>query len=246
MDQTLDCTLLPSSFPDHTSVEPFRQISHPRLEGGLKLFAGREEPLDCAEDEGHVLFECVDNGVGSGVKCVGGDDLAGGTVELFDNGDDGSRDVIEVEDGRGGVETNGVERVAISHGEFGKFGKVSSLDSLRDRFHPLGDDPETLLQEGRCLYCLLHAGGGRRALLGVADNTDKSVHLGPVLSRGDLLGERVGAGRIGTFTPSDEASKERPAGRARALAGDEGELGGRLWEGVEGGERCDEGGKTRG
>lgn len=67
-----------------------------------------------------------------------------------------------------------------------------------------------------------------------------------MLSRGDLLGERVGTSRIGTFTPSDETSKERSAGRARALAGDEGELGGRLGEGVEGSERCDEGSKTRG
>lgn len=80
MDQTLDCTLLPSSFSDYASVEPLRQIPHVSLEGVLKLFAGREEPLDGAEDEGHVLFESVDDGIGSGVKCVGGDDLAGGTV----------------------------------------------------------------------------------------------------------------------------------------------------------------------
>lgn len=160
VDQTLDRTLLPSSFPDYASVEPFRQISHASLEGVLKLFAGREEPLDGAEDDRHVLLERVDDGVGSRVKCVGGDYLAGGTVELFDNGDDSSRDVVEVEDGRGGVETDGVERVAVGHGELGKFGKVSSLDSLRDRIHPLGDDPKTLLQEGRCLYSLLHAGSG--------------------------------------------------------------------------------------
>lgn len=160
MDQTLDCTLLPSSFPDYASVEPLRQISHASLEGVLKLFAGREEPLDSAEDEGHVLLESVDDGVGSGVKCVGGDDLAGGTVELFDNSDDGSGDVVEVEDGRCGVEADGMERVAVDHGELSKFGKVSSLDSLRDRIHPFGDDQETLLQEGRCLYSLLHAGSG--------------------------------------------------------------------------------------
>lgn len=245
MDQTLDCTLLPSSFPDYTSVEPLRQISHASLEGVLKLFAGREEPLDGAEDEGHILLKSVNDGVGSGVKCVGGDDLAGGTVELFDNSDDGSGNVVEVEDGRCGVEADGMERVAVGHGELGKFGEVSSLDSLRDLIHAFGDDPETLLQKGRCLYGLLHTGSGRSPLLGITDNTNKGVHLGPVLSRSNLFGERVGASRVCTFTPSDEASKERSAGRARALAGDEGKLGGRLGEGIERSERCNEGGQTR-
>lgn len=82
--------------------------------GGLgQVFPPRDEVVQADGAEGlenkRLAVELVvDDGVGTGVEGVCGDDLALGTVELGDDSDYSSGDVIEVEDWGVGIEADGV------------------------------------------------------------------------------------------------------------------------------------------
>lgn len=168
------------------------------------------------------------------------------TVVLDDQTDDRPANIVHVENGWFGIESDGVEGVAVLHGDTGKGVEVLVLDSFGDLCHTSGDDLlDTVLQEGASLDGALHAGSGRGTLLGVTHDTNKSVKVWPVRLRCDLDGERVRAGRVGALFPSDKAAVKGAAGRTRTLAGNGREgarWAGKLIESTEGG---DKGSKTR-
>lgn len=81
-------------------------------------------------------------------------------VVLDDHADDGTADVVHVEDRGFGVEADGVEGVAVCHRDPREGVKVPVLDRCRDCRHASGDDLlDTMLEESGGLDGALHATG---------------------------------------------------------------------------------------
>ena len=134
-------------------------------------------------------------------------------VQLFHQLNNGTADIVHVEDGWGSVETASVEVVGVGHGDFCESVKIALLDGFRDLDHSIGNDGgDTVLKEGRGSDGTLHAGGGGGALFGVRDDTDESLEIGPVRLRGDFDSERVLAGGVFSALPGDVASEEGSTG----------------------------------
>lgn len=213
----------------------------------LPALGGLQERVKGAQDGLAVLLEVVDDGVGAGVKGVGGDGLAGGLVDGLDGADGGARDVVHVEDGRVRIGAGGVERVGVAHGDLGEGGKVAGGDGLLHAVHVGGHDRgDALLEQARGGDGLLHAAGGADALLGGAGDEDEGAHVGPVRGGGDLDGLAVEAVGAVAGAPGDVAAEQAAAGGAGALAGDEGQLGGRGGQLVQVGDGADKGGEAGG
>lgn len=139
-----------------------------------------------------------------------------------------------------------MEAVALPHGDFRETLEILLRDGFLHRCHRLGDDLRgARLEKGGCLDGGLHACGAADALFLGGDDEDESAHFGPVGARSDKAGEAVAAIEEETLVPCYIASEERAACRARALASDEGELGGGLRELVEVCDRTDQGCKAR-
>lgn len=207
------------------------------------------------QDRVHVGLGCVEDSVGAGIVGVSHQlalALALGlvcTVQLLDQLDNGTADVVHVENGWSSVEAASVEVVRVGHGDFGKSVKVALLDGFRDLEHAFGDDGlDAVLEQRRSLDGALHASGGRGALFGVADDTDERLEVGPVRLGSHLNSETVSSGRLLAALPSDVAAKEGAAGRPTTLTSNARELGaGYLGlQLVQCGERGDEGGESRG
>lgn len=138
-----------------------------------------------------------------------------------------------------------MELVGIGHGDLREGVKVPREDGFGDAVHAFWDDVlDAVLEERGGLDGALHATRGARAFLVIGNDTDEGLHLGPVLPGCDLYGERIVSGWIGAHLPGDEASEKRSACGPGALSGDEGKDGGGDGEGVQMGERCDEGGES--
>ena len=248
VNQPPDGSLFPSTLGDDLGVETFRYLGRfpvqaERIGKGGVL---REEPVDQVQHDGHRFLQRVNDGVGTGIERVGGDGLACGPVQLFDDPDDTAGDVVEVKDGRFRVQADGVERVGIPHRGLGKRFEIPRLDRLGNVIHPAGDDLfDPMLQQRTRLHRPLHSTRRARPFFSITDDADQGVHLGPVGTGSDLFRQRVGTVFLGTHTPGDVPAKERTTGRAGSLTGDEGELRGSLGERVELRERGDEGGEAR-
>lgn len=189
-----------------------------------------------------ILFEVVDHTVGAGVKRVRSNGLAGLGIDGLDGADGGAGHIVHVEDGRVGVGAAGVERVRVAHADLGKLLKVAAVNGLLHGGHVVGHDAlDALLEEARGGDGLLHARGGGDTLLGGTGDEDEGAHGGPVRGLGDEVGLGVAAVLLLTHAPGDVAAKQAAAGGARALAGDEGEIGGGVGELVEVGNGLDEG-----
>lgn len=91
------------------------------------------------ENKGLVVMLVIDDCVGAGVKGVCGDGLAPDTIELGDDSDYVSGDVVEVEDWRVGVEADGVEGVGVAHSQGCERGEVSGSDGGEHLAHALRD-----------------------------------------------------------------------------------------------------------
>lgn len=172
---------------------------------------------DKLEDILDVLLQSIDDGVGTGI--IGIRSLVplasrhARPVVLDDHTDDRATDVVQIEDGGFGVKADRVERVAVCHRDPREAVKVLLLDGGGDRLHACGDDLlDAVLEERGGLYGALHAACRRSALLGVADDADEGVHLGPVGLGCDLDGERVGAVGADALLPGNESAVERSAG----------------------------------
>jgi len=254
MNQPAHTPLVPNP-PTHSLPEPFPQRSPsstrllPQRERILELLSNREEPLHERDDLTHVGFLSVDHSVGTGVEGVSSDVGSsvgeGDSVEFGDDGDDGFGDVVEVEDGREGIETDGVELVGILHSELSERIEILGLDGCNDLLHPPRNDVlDPVLKQVRSLDGELHTSGGSGGLLDVRDDADESVKGRPVGSRSDFDGVRVETGREDSLFPSDETTEEGSTGGSGTLTGDEGELGRVGGEGVESGEGGDESGES--
>jgi hypothetical protein len=217
------------------------------LGGGLPAVDGGQQRAEGAQHGGGVLLQVVDDGVGAGVKGVGGNGAAGGGVDGLDGAHGGARHVVHVEDGRVRVGAGGVERVGVAHGDLGKGGKVALGDGLLHGRHVGGHDRgDALLEQARRGDRLLHAARGADALLGGADDEYQGAHLGPVGGGGHLDGLGVEAIGLLAGTPGHVAAKQAAAGRAAALAGDQRQLRGRGRQLVQVGNGADEGGEAGG
>ncbi|KAH6603799.1 hypothetical protein Trco_007245 [Trichoderma cornu-damae] len=208
---------------------------------------GGQDGRKGAQHRRRILFQVVDDAVRAGVKGVGGDGPARLGVDGLDGADACPGHVVHVEDGGVGVGAGGVEGVGVAHGDLGELGKVAVLDGVLHQGHVGGHDRGyPLLEEARGGDGLLHARGGRDALLGGADDQDQGPHAGPVRRGGDELGPGVAAVGPVAHPPGDVAAEEAAAGGAGALAGDQGQLRGGVGELVEVGDGLDEGGKAGG
>lgn len=103
---------------------------------------------------------------------------------------------------------------------------------------------DAVLEQGGGLDSPLHAGCGGGAFFIVRDDADESVHLWPVILRGDLNGKRVATCWVLTHLPCNETTIERSARGAGALTRDEGEGRWGDWELVEMCKGSDESGKA--
>lgn len=213
----------------------------------------REVLQDQVHDLLHILLLDVDDRVRACVVRVRGLPLASlldrDAVVLDDERDDRLRDVVHVEDRWVRVERDRVELVRVLHRDAREGVEVARADRVADLGHALGHDVlDAVLEEGGRLDGALHARGGGSALLGVVDDADDGVEGRPVRLGCDLNGEGVGAVSLGALLPGDEATVERTASRAGALARDEGEGGwgyGELVKRREGGDQCREPGGGR-
>lgn len=189
-----------------------------------------------------VLLQVVDDSVRACVKGVCGNGPAGLGVDGLDSAHSGTRNVVHVVDGRVGVGTGGVERVGVAHGDLGESSKVLGGNGLFHLGHVVRDhSADAFLEEARRGDGLLHARRGRDALLGRRHDQNNSAHLGPGGRGCDLLSQRVGAVLLLAHAPGDVAAKDTAACRARALAGNQGQLGRRVGQLVQVGNGAHEG-----
>jgi hypothetical protein len=156
VDKRLYRPLFPTSDLDYTSIESLQQwLLRDRLlvEGAKwirKFGLLGEEFVDGRDNRWHPFLQCVNNGIGSSIKRVPRNDTMSSSlacaVDLLDNGDNGSADVVEVENGWRGIETTSVEIVGIHHGNFGKRFKVPLLDRFGNIVHSFWDQCESVLE----------------------------------------------------------------------------------------------------
>ncbi|KAF5385921.1 hypothetical protein D9615_002600 [Tricholomella constricta] len=199
----------------------------------------------------HVLLQRIDDRIRARVVRIRRPPpqalLHAHAVVLHNQSDDGPAHVVHIKDGRLRVERDGMELVRVRHRHLCERIKVPALDRRGYSGHALGHDVgDAVLEEGRGLDGALHAAGGGGALFVIGDDADEGVHVGPVGLWCDLDGERVLSVGARALFPGDEAAVERAAGRAGALACDEGERGGGDGERIKLGEGGDEGGEAGG
>lgn len=156
MYQALHAALIPGCTPPF--IEASRQaffacsalIARKDAKGIWELRLGGEIPLDGGDDGLDVLFQGVDDAVGSSVERVAREESASGfergPVELFNERDERARDVVEVKDGWGGIEAYGVEVVGVSHGDSGECMEVFGFDGGFHLGHPARDDGQAMLE----------------------------------------------------------------------------------------------------
>ena len=91
-----------------------------------------------------VLLLVVQDRIRTGIVRVGYDALAtrfdASAINLFDELNNASANIVHVEDGRRRVEARRVEVVGIGHGDAGKRVKVLGLDRCADLCHALRYD----------------------------------------------------------------------------------------------------------
>lgn len=172
-----------------------------------------QESLESAGHALLVLSKVIDDSVGTGVESVAADDFAGGVVDGVTKSDGSAGSIVHVEDWRRGVETSGVEVVAVFHGEGGEGFEVAVVDCLLHGDHALGDDVVgALLEEGGGGDGGLHAAGGGDVFLLGAGDQDASTHVGPVAGGCDFVGQTVTAVFLFALLPAGVAAEQTPAG----------------------------------
>mmetsp|Transcript_14137 Transcript_14137/g.46327 ORF Transcript_14137/g.46327 Transcript_14137/m.46327 type:complete len:291 (+) Transcript_14137:525-1397(+) len=176
---------------------------------------GRKVGCDGGEHHRHVLLQGEQHCVRPGVERVAAHDRPARVVEGVHQPHHGTRGVVHVEDGWEGVEAGGVELVRVLHHQLGHRRKVPRPVSRLHPLHACWHDGGRAVREQRAgLDRSLHAGGGGDGLLGVGDDKDEHLQLGPVGLGRHLPRARVGAVGFAAHVPGDKASGQRPASRA--------------------------------
>lgn len=214
-----------------------------------RALALREVLDDELHDLLDILLEGIDDRIGARIvrvrRLAPKTLLDAHAVVLNDERDDRTAHVVHVEDGRLGVERDGMELVRVRHRNLRELVEIARADRRGDGIHALRDDVrDAVLEERGSLDGALHAAGGGGALLVVGDDANEGVDFGPVRLGRDFDGEGVGTVGTGALFPGDEAAEKGAAGGSGALAGDEGEGGGGDGEFVELGEGKNKGGKS--
>lgn len=150
----------------------------------VKVGIGKVMP-DQLQDKRNVLLRRIQHCVGSCIVRIGCY-LAltlrfTGAIQLLDQLHNRPRYIVHVEDGRRSVQARCVEVVRVGHGNRRKRIEIPRLNSPRNLRHaPWYYFSNTMLQQRRGCDGSLHASSRRCSLLGIADDTDQSLKIGPV------------------------------------------------------------------
>lgn len=134
-----------------------------------------------------MLVQVINDRVGAGIERVSGQQSSSRSgrglsgVQGFDGADGGAADVVEVEDGRFGVEAGGMETVAVAHGDARKGVEVPRRDRGLHLPHARGHNRVGPgLEQARGLHRRLHPRRAAHPLFGRAYHQDQRPHLGPM------------------------------------------------------------------